>query len=111
MHYTDKNTHGICVKSLSYASSMARATTSFSGRENAGGSCKSYIEGNVSQKRIHVLFSTSRTRTSTTAPRYLSADRPGNEGRKMLGVDIVSNVAVAAAAAVNAAMVSVCVDT
>lgn len=29
----------------------------------------------------------------------------------MLGVDIVSNVAAAAAAAVNAAMVSVCVDT
>lgn len=34
-------THGICEKSLSYASSTARAMLSEDGKVKAGGSCKS----------------------------------------------------------------------
>lgn len=90
-------TYGMCEKSRSYASSIACAISSLLGRENAGGSCKSYREFKVRgigtgerDSRAGARLSVG-LRTSTTAPRYLSGgsgcsgDGPlsacgGNEG-------------------------------
>ena len=42
-------TYGMCEKSRSYASSIACAISSLLGRQNAGGSCKSYRGFKVSE--------------------------------------------------------------